>query len=200
MRYFDSRDEALRVEHVMASGALPPAFPAVLVDGEPYWDGGIHSNTPIEVVMDDNPRVNSVIFATHLWQREGAPPGSIEQVMARLKDMQFSSRAESHFQRQQQIHQLRHVVRELGGFLPDGATADPRVRELLACGCRAVMQVIPLLAPALPGEDQFKDLDFTPQGVAARWQAGLESTRRRIQAAAWTRALDPALGIVVHEE
>lgn len=200
MRYFDSRDETLGVEHVMASGALPPAFPAVHIDGEPYWDGGIHSNTPIEVVMNDNPRTSSVIFATHLWQRQGVEPRSIEQVMGRLKDMQYSSRAESQFLQQQQMHQLRHVVRELGGLLPDGVKADPHVQTLLSSGCRAVMHVIPLLAPALQGEDQFKDLDFTPQGIEARWNAGLASTRLRIKAAAWRQEVDAMLGIVVHPE
>jgi NTE family protein len=59
MHYFDSRDEALCIEHVMASGALPPAFPAIRVAGEPYWDGGIYSNTPLEAVLDDHPRRNS---------------------------------------------------------------------------------------------------------------------------------------------
>ena len=62
MRYFDSRDEPIALEHIMASGALPPAFPAVRIDGEPYWDGGIYSNTPIEAVLDDKPRRDSVIF------------------------------------------------------------------------------------------------------------------------------------------
>ena len=66
MRYFDSRDAELGVEHVMASGALPPAFPPVRIDNELYWDGGILSNTPTEAVFDDNPRKNSVIFAGYV--------------------------------------------------------------------------------------------------------------------------------------
>ena len=74
MRYFDSRDGELGVRHVMASGALPPAFPAVRIDGELYWDGGILSNTPTEAVFDDNPRKNSLIFAVHLWNPSGAEP------------------------------------------------------------------------------------------------------------------------------
>ena len=71
MRYFDSRDEALCLEHVLASGALPPAFPAVRIDGEPYWDGGLYSNTPIEAVLDDKPRKDSLIFAVQMWNPEG---------------------------------------------------------------------------------------------------------------------------------
>ena len=71
MRYFDSRDGELGVRHIMASGALPPAFPAVRIDGELYWDGGILSNTPVEAVFDDNPRQNSLVFAVHMWNPIG---------------------------------------------------------------------------------------------------------------------------------
>src|SRR5438067_4323946 len=66
MRYFDSRDEPVDINHVIASGALPPAFPAVRIDRDPYWDGGIYSNTPIEAVLDDKPRKDSVIFAVQM--------------------------------------------------------------------------------------------------------------------------------------
>src|SRR5204862_5949158 len=96
MRYFDTREEALSVDHVMASGALPPAFGAVRIDGEPYWDGGIYSNTPIEAVLDDKPRRDSVIFTVHMWNPEGTEPTSLWEVMGRQKDIQFESRAKSH--------------------------------------------------------------------------------------------------------
>ncbi len=97
----------------MASGALPPAFPAVRIDGEPYWDGGIYSNTPIEAVLDDKPRRDSLIFAVNMWHPTGPEPESIWQVMGRQKDIQYASRADSHIARQKQIHRLRHVIREL---------------------------------------------------------------------------------------
>ncbi|MBW8837959.1 MAG: patatin-like phospholipase family protein, partial [Burkholderia sp.] len=103
MRYFDTRKERLNVDHVMASGALPPAFPAVRIDGQPYWDGGIYSNTPIEAVLDDMPRRDSLIFAVNVWHQTGPEPDSIWQVMARHKDIQFASRADSHILRQKQL-------------------------------------------------------------------------------------------------
>ncbi|NMM25878.1 MAG: patatin-like phospholipase family protein [Glaciimonas sp.] len=199
MRYFDSRDEALSIDHVMASGALPPAFAAVMIDGEPYWDGGVYSNTPIEVVMDDHPRRDSVIFAARLWQQENEIPDTIEQVISRQKEIQYSSRAESHTARQQQIHHLRHVVRELGRLLPENARSTPEVRELLGWGCGTVMHILPLRAPVLEGENHTKDIDFTPAGIEARWTAGRELARSRIAAAPWNEAIDPAVGIVVHD-
>ena len=91
MHYFDSRDQPLTVKHVMASGALPPAFPAVRIDGETYWDGGIYSNTPIEVVLDDKPRLNSLIFSANVWHPTGPEPETIWQVLGRHKDIQYAS-------------------------------------------------------------------------------------------------------------
>ena len=102
MKYFDSRDGEITVKHVMASGALPPAFPAVRIDGELYWDGGILSNTPTEAVFDDNPRKNSLIFAVHLWNPSGDEPTTMKDVLNRHKDVQYSSRIASHIERQQQ--------------------------------------------------------------------------------------------------
>ncbi len=122
MRYFDSRDEAVHLDHVLASGALPPAFPAVRIDGDPYWDGGIYSNTPIEAVLDDKPRRDSVIFTVHMWNPEGPEPETLWQVMGRQKDIQYASRARSHIARQKQIHHLRHVIRELSKQLPRAST------------------------------------------------------------------------------
>lgn len=198
MRYFDSRDTAFTLDHVMASGALPPAFAAVMIDGEPYWDGGIYSNTPMEVVMDDNPRQDSVIFAAQLWQQEGTVPETIAQVSSRLKDIQYASRAENQIQQQQQKHHLRHIVRELGHLLPPATRASAKARELLGWGCGTVMHVLPMQAPVLDGEDHTKDIDFTPAGIRARWKAGFNFARRHIDAAPWNKPFDPMLGIVVH--
>jgi NTE family protein len=92
MTYFDSRRCKLDAKHIMASGALPPAFPAVRVDRELYWDGGILSNTPTEVVLDDDPRRDSLIFTVHLWNPAGTEPRTMAEVLNRLKDVQYSSR------------------------------------------------------------------------------------------------------------
>lgn len=125
----DSRDTVSTLDHVMASGALPPAFPAVVIDGEPYWDGGIYSNTPLEVVMDDNPRQDAVVFAAQLWQQEGDIPESIARVSSRLKDIQYASRATDQIRYQQQIHHLRHIVRELGRLLPPATQSSTEARS-----------------------------------------------------------------------
>ena len=199
MRYFDNRNERLAVEHVMASGALPPAFPAVRIDGEPYWDGGIYSNTPIEAVLDDKPRRDSLIFAVNVWHQAATEPESIWQVMARTKDIQFASRADSHIARQKQIHRLRHVIRELTLQVPAEMRLEPKVKELASWGCGTTMHVAHLLAPRLDGEDHTKDIDFTAGGVRARRQAGYVDTLRMIERAPWTTAAaDPIEGVIEH--
>jgi NTE family protein len=147
MRYFDSRAERLTIEHVMASSALPPAFPAARIDGEAYWDGGIYSNTPVEVVLDDKPRRSSIIFSVQVWNPAGPEPASIWQVAERQKDIQYASRTDSHIARQQQIHRLRHVIRELVKRLPEAERATPEVQELASWGCGTTMRLIKLAAP-----------------------------------------------------
>ncbi|SFP00571.1 NTE family protein [Bradyrhizobium sp. Ghvi] len=199
MRYFDSRDGELTVKHVMASGALPPAFPAVRIDGELYWDGGILSNTPTEAVFDDNPRKNSLIFAVHLWNPVGAEPTTMAEVLNRHKDVQYSSRIASQIVRQQQAHRLRHVINQLAARLPESERADPAVRELTSYGCPTRMHVMRLLAPQLDRESHTKDIDFSPSGIMQRWGAGYAHTRSVLARAPWVGEFDPLSGVVLHE-
>jgi NTE family protein len=199
MRYFDNRNEELRVDHVMASGALPPAFAAVRVDGEPYWDGGLYSNTPIEAVLDDKPRRDSLIFAVNVWHQAAPEPVSIWQVMSRQKDIQYASRADSHIARQKQIHRLRHVIRELHKQLPASRQNDAKVKELAAWGCGTTMHVAHLLAPRIDGEDHTKDIDFTSAGIQSRRSAGYADAQRMIERSPWkSAAIDPIEGVIEH--
>ncbi len=199
MRYFDSRDTRLCARHVMASGALPPAFPAVRIEGELYWDGGILSNTPVEAVFDDKPRRNSLIFAVHVWNPDGPEPETIRQVMNRQKDIQYSSRTVTHIRRQKQIHRLRHIVAELAARLPQEERETPLVREMASYGCLTRMHVVRLLAPQLEGEDHTKDIDFSRAGIHARWEAGFSDARRVLADAPWRGEFDPLEGFYLHE-
>ncbi|HUK03853.1 MAG TPA: patatin-like phospholipase family protein [Burkholderiales bacterium] len=198
MCYFDSHGMRLDARHVMASGALPPAFPAVRIDGDPYWDGGLYSNTPVEVVLDDNPRRNALIFAANVWHAIGPEPGTIWEVMGRQKDIQYASRATSHVMRQQQIHRLRHVIRELKAHIAEERHGHPDVKRMLDYGCESVMHLMLLHAPRLEGEDQSKDIDFSAAGIDARRKAGYEDTRRVLEERPWEHCADTMDGIVIH--
>jgi NTE family protein len=199
MRYFDSRDGELGVKHIMASGALPPAFPAVRIDGELYWDGGILSNTPTEAIFDDNPRKNSLIFAVHLWNPMGDEPGTIWEVLNRHKDIQYSSRVASHIARQRQMHHMRHVINDLAKMLPDNVRRTPEAKELAAYGCPTVMHVVRLLAPQLENENHTKDVDFSPSSIRMRWEAGYTKTMHALEQAPWEDEFDPLEGVILHE-
>jgi NTE family protein len=199
MRYFDSRETEIGVKHILASGALPPAFPAVRIDGELYWDGGILSNTPAEAIFDDNPRRSSLVFAVHMWNPVGAEPETIWEVLHRQKDIQYSSRVTTHVARQVQIHRLRHVIRELAKHVPETQQSRKDVRELVAYGCVTRMHVVRLLWPGLTHEDHTKDVDFSASGIRNRWQAGYEKAMRAIELAPWRTDVDPVEGVFLHE-
>jgi NTE family protein len=199
MRYFDSRDMPLRVDHILASGALPPGFPPVRIDGELYWDGGILSNTPVEVVFDDNPRRDSLVFAVHIWNPHGPEPETIWEVMNRQKDVQYSSRAVSHIQRQRQLHRMRHIIAELSQMLPEEKRRDNKVGDLASYGCLTRMHVVRLLAPALDYEDHSKDIDFSAHGIRRRREAGYKDTMETLEKAPWRNPVDDIEGFILHE-
>jgi NTE family protein len=199
MKYFDSRDGEIGVKHILASGALPPAFPAVRIDGELYWDGGILSNTPTEAIFDDDPRRDSLIFAAHLWNPVGEEPCTIWDVLNRHKDIQYSSRVASHIARQRQMHRLRHIINDLARMLPEDIRRQPQVRELTAYGCPTTMHVVRLLAPQIENENHTKDVDFSPSSIRTRWEAGYSNTVRALEHAPWESKFDPLEGVILHE-
>jgi NTE family protein len=200
MHYFDTSKSVLGVKHIMASGALPPAFPAVRIDGELYWDGGILSNTPTEAVFDDRPRRDSLIFAVHMWNPNGPEPETIRDVLNRHKDIQYSSRVAGHIARQQHAHKLRHVINQLAALIPETQRNTAAVRELTDHGCVTRMHVVRLLAPRLENEDHTKDVDFSTRGIQSRWDAGYAGTKRVLARAAWKGEFDPLDGVLLHEQ
>lgn len=198
MRYFDNRKEELTIDHIMASGALPPAFPAVRINGEPYWDGGIYSNTPIEAVLDDKPRLNSIIFSVQLWNPQSEEPKNVQDVLAKQKDIQFASR--DHFlEKEKKLHRLRHIIRMLSEKLPQNTKNDQEIKDLMAWGCGTTMHVIKLVSPRLDGEDQTKDIDFTTGGIHGRKAAGYKETLNALKQHPWTTDVDPIEGVLIHE-
>jgi NTE family protein len=171
----------------------------VRIDGELYWDGGILSNTPIEVIFDDKPRRNSLIFAVHLWNPIGRELESMWEVMSRQKDVQYSSRIASQITHQVQVHRLRHVINELLEYIPDNVRDSEDVRELAGWACPTLMHVVRLLARPIENEDHTKDVDFSASGISQRWDAGYDCTRRVIEQKPWQGEHDPLDGVILHE-
>src|SRR5262249_51642404 len=90
--YFDNAVEPLDTRHIMASGALPPALPAVKIAGEHYWDGGIVSNTPLQNLLEQDDNLSTLVFQVDLFSARGTLPRDMRDVMGRHKDIMYSSR------------------------------------------------------------------------------------------------------------
>jgi NTE family protein len=185
MRYFDSGHEALRVDHVMASGALPPAFGAVRIDGDVYWDGGICSNTPMERVLNDEHHLPSLVFTTRIWQGHGEAPDNVWATQQRMKDIQFASRADLHLSYERKVNHLRRMLGTLVQDLPKHKPLPEALDHLLEDASVSTYHVIKLQASRLPYEDQGKDIDFSAQGIARRRRDGYETTREALRSRPW---------------
>ena len=107
---FDNAKRPLAVEHIMASGALPPGFPPMRIDGDLYWDGGLYSNTPLETVLSDAPQMNTLCFMVDLWSADGPEPTTLDQVQTRQKDVMFASRSKRHIDAYLQTHKLQSTI------------------------------------------------------------------------------------------
>ncbi len=199
IRYFDSKQDMIRLDHVLGSSAIPPCFPAVQIDGEYYWDGGIYSNTPVEVVFDEDPRHSCVVFAVQIWHRRGPDPQSLVHAFMREKDILFGSRTRGHIARQAELHRMRRIVRELVDMLPEEQKNSPRVQELAGRGCGTTIHLVEINAQPLPGETNARDYDFSRSAIEARWQAGYADTCRMIAREPWTDPIDPATNVTVYE-
>ncbi len=199
-RYFDSMFQRIGPEHVMASGALPPGFPPVEVEGDLYWDGGIVSNTPLEVVLDDLPRVNTLCFMIDLFDPNGPEPTSLAEVYARHKDIAYANRSERGIRDYQEKHNLRRVIDALYQVLPKGQRDDPRLKELAALGCRTTMEVVHLRYAGKPWETATRDADFSEAAIRERWDQGYRDAAQVIEEAAWLAPVPPDVGVVVYEQ
>jgi NTE family protein len=188
--YFDNMNEKIRPEHIMASGALPPGFPPVEIDGEWYWDGGIVSNSPLQYVLDEDPATDLLIFQVDLFSARGELPKTVLEAAEREKDIRFSSRTRYNTDMQLRLHQARVALRNLLSKLPpelselDGV---PLLRELAREGAITIVQ---LIYRSKVYEGNSKDYEFSRATMHEHWAAGREDVRRTLAHPAWqTRPL-----------
>ncbi|HEY8605757.1 MAG TPA: patatin-like phospholipase family protein [Noviherbaspirillum sp.] len=196
---FDTARGYVGLPHVMASGALPPGFPPVRVDGDLYWDGGLYSNTPLEMVLADEPRVNTTCFMVDLWSAEGPEPVTLEQVHTRQKDVMYASRSRRHIDAYLRGHCLRRLVRLLRDKVPEGALSDEEQRELDAVGADTTMHIVRLAYAGRDWQMASKDINFSRGSIEWRWEQGYQDALRAIEDGAWRRATTEGGGVLVHE-
>jgi NTE family protein len=196
--YFDNHKTRIGPEHVMASGALPPGFPAVLIDGQHYWDGGIVSNSPLTYVWDEKPLRTALIMQVNLFNAQGELPRNIDEAMERVKDIQFASKQRLNNTRVRELGELRAALGRLLAKLPDNFQTDPDVRKLapLFDGREWTIAHVNDRRPSDAG--QAKDAEFSRATVNARWAGGLEDIRRSAASLDWMQPLDLGPGIQMY--
>ncbi|MCJ2182109.1 patatin-like phospholipase family protein [Novosphingobium sp. 1949] len=170
--YFDNFERPIGPEHIMASGALPPGFPPVEIDGEWYWDGGLVSNTPLQYVLDNRPPCAMEVFQIDLFSARGDVPRTMADVAQREKDIRFSSRTRLGTDMSRRLQQLRGAARRLAHKLPEELQDDPDLKKLLACRPEGPVAVMHLINRPRGYETNSKDYEFSRMTVDEHWQAG----------------------------
>ena len=194
--YFDSSSEKITASHVMASGALPPGFPAIEVDGEYYFDGG--TNTPLRYVAEDF-RMNALIVQVDVFSGWGELPKSLEQVQERVKDIQFQSKMRSARAQIQDIEALRSALADVLAKLPEDLRGDPQVRKLEEASRRGTLSLIQLVNRHDTKSSDFKDYEFSRATVQDLWQAGCGDAEKMIKHPDACRVTELGNGVRIFE-
>ncbi len=192
--YFDSAETTIRPEHVMASGALPPGFPGVEIDGELYWDGGLVSNTPLQYVLTKLPRRSRLTFQVDVFHAHGPVPMSLLEVAEREKDIRYSSRTRAATEAIRQVHDVRHNINTLWEKLPEALRATPEGRFLYDFGCVTTMDIAQLIYRPKENQGQAKDYEFSRGTMEERWAQGRTDAAATLAAAPWLEPMPPELG------
>jgi NTE family protein len=179
--YFDSTTHTIRPEHVMASGALPPGFPAIEIEGEHYWDGGLVSNTPLQWVVEGERRRDTLAFQVDMWNARGEFPRNMFEAMTREKEIRYSSRTRASTDQFRHVQRLRCAVANLLEKLPDDLKNSPEAKLLRpAVDCK-VYNIVHLIYRAKKYEGHSKDYEFSRVGMEEHWRAGYHDARRTLR-------------------
>ena len=197
--YFDSEEITICPEHIMASGALPPGFPPVEIDGEQYWDGGLLSNTPLQYMVDYYPRRSRLVFQVDLFPAHGRVPTNLDEVHEREKDIRYSSRTMMSTNSLREKHDVRHAINELHKLLPADLANTEQAKRLYEHGCVTQMDIVQLIYRPIEPQGAFKDFEFSRSTMEARWQQGFSDARSNLHASPWLAPMPRELGVRVFD-
>jgi len=189
-RYFDNFEfrkmgKKIGPEHIMASGALPPGFPSIEIEGEHYWDGGVSSNTPLDYVLDAEVDRDLLIFQVDLFSARGDLPTTLLEAAEREKDIRYSSRTRMNTDKNRQIHNARKAVRDLIKKLPDNLKSDPSVEFLAKAARENTVTVVHLIYRSKNYETNSKDYDFSHVAMVEHWEAGVRDVHLSMRHKDW---------------
>lgn len=178
---FNNQDHKITTKHVMASGALPPGFPPVEIDGKHYWDGGLISNTPLQWIVDSKIYMDTLVFQVDLWSASSNYPHNITDVFTRYKDIQYSSRTRANTDRFREHHNLSHQICDLIKKLPAQMQKLPEVEKLKQHVNANVYNIVHLIYHDKVPEGYMKDFEFSRLSMEAHWKAGYDDTIRTLK-------------------
>lgn len=200
MVYFDSQNTKIGPEHIMASGALPPGFPAVEIEGEYYWDGGISSNSPATYILSANRCPHNLLcFAIHLFDSYGLYPTSLDAVMKRRKDIEYSSRFAQAVEMYRQIHALKNTIHVLSRYIPEEEKGNPELKLCLARGHQSTISLVRFLYEHDETEFSSKDYEFSKKSILERIKHGYIDGRKAIKQSPWNKKVPNTTGIAVYD-
>jgi len=197
--YFDNARQRLGPEHIMASGALPPAFAPVMIDGQLYWDGGIVSNTPLQYVLDNRGSAKTLVAQVDLFSARGALPMNLADVMSRHKDIMYSSRTRFNTDEAAQIVRQQRAIARLIAKLPASLQHDPDVQALAAGSCVGHVDIVHLIYRQSRFELESKDYEFSRAALREHWQAGQRDMHNTLIHPDWLTKSDPNDGVTVYD-
>ena len=198
MQYFDTASGKIGPEHVMASGALPPGFPPIEIDNEPYWDGGLVSNTPLQHVLEGSgPRQDMVIFQIDLFSARGPVPATLFEIAQREKEIRYSSRTRLNTDIFCELQAIRRAVRHLRPTLSEQLASNADWQLLDRLSCDAAITIVQLIHRRAAYWTQSNDYEFSRFTMEEHWTSGRADVERTLNHPEWKSRTRPEEGVKV---
>ena len=179
---FDSHTTDLTVDHIMASGSLPPGFPWTTIDGKHYWDGGIISNSPLEQVIEHCGATGKKVFIIDLYPNWKSLPKNIAAVMTRRDEIAYAERIHKDTQKRELLHDIRQLIEEMLNSM-DSMTAGQikqRPHYIQLMGDMAPMTITRIVYENAADDTLPRDFDFSRQSITRHKKEGYRMARRAL--------------------
>ena len=197
--YFDSAKIRIGPEHIMASGALPPALPPIKIDGEYYWDGGIVSNTPLQYLLDQDPSESSLVFQVDLFSARGPMPQTMEDVTSRQKDITYSSRTRQNTDTYTRVHKLKMQILDALKRIPEADLKPGEAEIIKEYSKSSDVNIVHLIYQFKHYEGAAKDYEFSGASMREHWESGFADTLRTLRHPEWLAKSSILDGVSIHD-
>jgi len=200
MQYFDTTSQTVGPEHIMASGALPPGLPPIVIEGKPYWDGGLVSNTPLQHVLErGGPRHDMVVFQVDLFSARGDLPDTLFDVGQREKEIRYSSRTRLNTDIFCELQAMRRAIRHLRPNVPTEFGDNPHWQLLDRLGCDAAVTIVQLIHRRAAYWTQSNDYEFSRYTMEEHWASGRADVEHTLNQPTWKNRKPPEEGVTVFD-